>query len=107
MFSKPVKSLKIPSYLYRYFWDVDVKKLDPQSKPYFVISRLLDKGGVDAARWIKNNYKDALVSETLQEYRDFSLRSASFWALIYHVPKEKVKCFQQPYLSVRKTHWLY
>ena len=99
------KSLKIPSYLYRYFWDVDAKKLDPQNKPYFIIGRLLDKGDVRAARWVKRNYKDELVSETLQKYRDFSLRSASFWALIYQVPMDKVKCWQQPYLSMCKTHW--
>ena len=99
------KSSKLPSYLYRYFWDVDAKRLNLESKPYFIISRLLDKGGVRAVRWVKRNYKDELVAETLEKYRDFSLRSASFWALIYQVPKEKVKCLQQPYLTMRKTHW--
>lgn len=99
--------MKIPKSLHRFFWDVDVKKLDPEKKPYFIISRLLDKGDIEAARWIKKNYNNNLVRETLQKYRDFSLKSASFWALCYQVPLKKVKCFQEPYLSMRKAHWPY
>jgi hypothetical protein len=41
---------KLPKELYRFFWDVDVAKLDPAEKPYFVINRLLDKGDIKAAR---------------------------------------------------------
>ena len=99
--------MKIPKSLHRYFWDVNIAKLDPKKKPYFVISRLLDKGNIEAARWIKNNYNDETVREALQNYRDFSLKSASFWSLIYKVPLNKVKCFQEPYLTMRKTHWPY
>lgn len=99
--------MKIPKNFHQYFWDVDVKKLDPEKKPYFVISRLLDRGDFKAAKWVKNNFKDDLVRETLQNYRDFSLKSASFWALIYKVPLKKVKCFQEPYQSMRKIHWPY
>lgn len=99
--------MKIPKSLHKYFWDVDVKKLDPEKKPYFVISRLLDKGNIKATQWVRNNYDDELVREVLQNYRDFSLKSASFWALIYKVPLTKVKCFQEPYLSMRKSHWPY
>lgn len=99
--------MKIPKSLHRYFWDVNVEKLDPKKKPYFVISRLLDKGDIEVARWVKDNYDDDLVREVLQNYRDFSLKSASFWSLIYQVPLNKVKCFQEPYLSMRKKHWPY
>jgi hypothetical protein len=98
---------KLPKKFYQYFWDVDPKKLNPQKKPYFVISRLLDKGNIEAARWVRKRFDDELVKEVLQKYRDFSLRSASFWALIYQVPKTQVKCLQEPYLSMRKKHWPY
>lgn len=98
---------RIPKSLWKYFWDVDVKKLDPYEKPYFVISRLLDKGNVKAARWVRRNYKSRQIKETLQNYLDFSLRSGSFWGLIYKVPLTQVKCFQEPYLSTRKTLWPY
>ena len=100
-------SLTIPDYLHRYFWDVDVKILNPQDKPYFVISRLLDKGGTRAVKWIRNNYDEEIIKKTLENYRDFSLKSASFWSLIYNIPREKIKCFQQPYLKMHKTLWPY
>ena len=48
--------MKIPKSLHKYFWDVDVKKLDPEKKPYFVISRLLDKGNVETAKWVKKKF---------------------------------------------------
>ena len=99
--------MKLPKSLHQYFWDVDVKKLDPNNKPYFIISRLLDKGNIEAARWVKNNYGDQMIGKTLRNYKDFSLQSASFWALIYKVPKEEIKCFQEPYRTTRKTLWPY
>ena len=39
--------------LYIDFWDVDAKKLDPQNKPYFIINRLLDKGNIEAVKWVR------------------------------------------------------
>ncbi len=98
---------KIPKRLWHYFWDVNVKKLNPQEKPYFVISRLLDKGSVEAVRWVRDNYLDEQIRETLQEYPDFSLRSGSFWGLIYKVSLSNIKCFQEPYRNTRKTLWPY
>ncbi|KKP65341.1 MAG: hypothetical protein UR63_C0057G0004 [Candidatus Roizmanbacteria bacterium GW2011_GWC2_35_12] len=99
--------MKIPKYLHQYFWDVDVEKLDIEKYPYFVVSRLLDKGNIEAVRWVKKNFNYNLVKKTLINHRDFSLKSASFWALIYKVPLTKVKCFQEPYLAMRRTHWPY
>lgn len=43
-------TMTIPDSLHRFFWDVDVKRLDPEKKPYFVINRLLDKGDIEAAK---------------------------------------------------------
>ncbi len=57
-------STKIPKKLWRYFWDANVKKLNPSKKPYFVISRLLDKGNIEAARWVRRNYSKKLIKDT-------------------------------------------
>ena len=86
---------------------MDVKKLDPEKKPYFVINRLLDKGDIEAARWIKKTFSNEQIRYTLTGMQDFSLRSGSFWGLIYQVPINKLKCFQEPYLTTRKTLWPY
>ena len=99
--------MTIPKSLHHLFWDVDVKKLDPEKKAYFVINRLLDKGNIEAVRWIKNTFNTKQIRYTLENMRDFSLRSGSFWGLIYHIPLYKLKCFQEPYLTTRKTLWPY
>lgn len=104
-YQKKIK--KIPSFLSQYFWDVDVNKVDPQKNSYFVISRLLDKGDLKAVRWVKSHYSAPIIKICLQKYRDFSLKSASFWSLIYQVPKNKVKCFRKPFHGWRKKLWPY
>lgn len=98
---------KIPKKLWKYFWDVNVKKLNPAEKSYFVISRLLDKGNIQAIQWIRDNFSDEEVKDTLKNYRDFSLRSGSFWGLIYKVPLSQIKCFREPYRTTRMTLWPY
>ncbi|GAB4218620.1 MAG: hypothetical protein Fur009_0200 [Candidatus Microgenomates bacterium] len=99
--------MKIPKYLYIYFWDVDVKKLDPKKHPYFIIARLLDKGNIKAVRWVRRNFSEEEIKETLKKYRDFSLKSAYFWSLIYKVDSSQIKCLQEPYRTMRKTLWPY
>ena len=99
--------MTIPKSLHHFFWDVDVKKLDPKKKPYFVINRLLDKGDIAAVRWAKNTFDEKQIRYTLENMRDFSLRNGSFWSLIYQIPTHKLKCFQEPYLTTRKTLWPY
>ena len=42
----------VPETFKRFFWDVHFETLSPKEKPYFVINRLLDKGNLDAARWV-------------------------------------------------------
>lgn len=98
---------KIPLEFKKYFWDVDFEKLDPDKKPYFIIQRMLDMGDVEAVRWISKNFDSKEIKYTLTNLRGYSLKSASFWATYYQIPLEKVKCFQQPYLSVRRSHWPY
>lgn len=97
----------IPPSLHHFFWDINVAKLDVEKKPYFVISRLLDKGDVDAVKWVRAHYSDREIGETLMKLRDFSLKVARFWALYLNIPEKDVLCLQQPYLTMRKTHWPY
>lgn len=99
--------MTIPKSLYQFFWDVDVKRLDPEKKAYFVISRLLDKGNVEAVKWVKKNYSDRKISETFTKLRNFNPKVGRFWSLYLKIPAEDVLCLQQPYLKMRKMHWPY
>ena len=99
--------MKIPKSLHQYFWDVNIKKLDPQKKPYFVINRLLDKGNLEAIRWVRNNYDQEEIKETFYRIRDFNTKVGRFWSLFLKIPQEKVACLQPSYLKLRRQHWLY
>ncbi len=105
------KSAKLPACLppsfYKFFWDVDAQKVNPGKNPYYVINRLLDKGDLEAARWVVRSFPKEIIIETLKTMRDFSPWNGTFWARMYDLRREEVKCLQEPYLTMRKQLWPY
>jgi hypothetical protein len=99
--------MKIPKSLHKYFWDVDVEKLDPNNKPYFVINRLLDKGNVEAVKWVRKNYSEDQIKETFKNTRDFNPKVGRFWSVFLQIPQEEVICLQPSYRKMRSMHWPY
>ncbi len=102
-----MKSASLPRSLHRYFWDIDVRKLNPQSRPQYVIQRLLEIGDDEAVRWVRKNYSEEQIRETIRERRGFSPKTAQFWASFLKIPQEEIRCLQKPYLKQHKTHWPY
>lgn len=99
--------MKIPASLHKYFWDVDVEKLDSNNKPYFIINRLLDKGNDEAVKWVRGNYSENQIKETFKNTRDFSPKVGRFWSVFLQIPEEEVICLQPSYLKMRRQHWPY
>lgn len=104
MVSAPLPTT-LPPEFHRYFWDVDATKVNPAQKPHYVINRLLDKGGVEAARWVLNHYPQETIVDTLKTVRDFSPRNGTFWAYYLGIPHEEVACLQPSYRKMRKQLW--
>lgn len=98
---------RLPEFLKPYFWDVKFEGLEVDRSAEFIINRLLDKGGWQAAKWVEITYPKELVQKVLRTNRDFSLRNATFWGLIYGVPEPQIKCLSEPYRTMRKTLWPY
>jgi len=100
-------STQLPQSLWKFFWDVDAAAVDPVKRAPHVINRLLDKGDLEAARWVLKTYtKDAIV-ETFKTQRDFSPWNGTFWSHYLQIPQEEVACLQPSYLSMRKKLWPY
>ena len=97
---------KLPVSIRPFFWDTDSKKLDPSKFPLYVINRLLDKGDLEAVRWVKRNFSEKLIIKTIKTRRDFSFKTVIFWSRIYKIPFKEIKCMQEPYRAMRKMHWL-
>lgn len=102
-----MKSTPLPRFLHRYFWDVEATKLNPQKRSQYVIQRLLEMGDVEAVRWVRRNFSEKQIKETVKKRRGFSPKTASFWASFLKIPSEEVVCLQKPYLVQHKIHWPY
>ena len=96
---------KLPPALYKFFWDIDATKLNPSEYVPYVINRLLDKGDLEAARWVLHSFPRTTIIETLKTMRDFSPWNGRFWASYLEIPEEEVACLREPYLTQRKQLW--
>lgn len=99
--------LKPPSFLKKYFWEIDFEKLDAEEKGRYVIARLLERGDEEALRWMFQTYPKSIVKDVLKKTRALSPKSANYWALVLGIPQMEVLCLQKPFLEIRKTFWPY
>lgn len=97
----------LPSYLHKYFWDVDAKKINPKDRPLFVIQRLLDKGDEKGVSWVLANFDRKQIKKAFKTLRDFDPKVGNFWKLFLHIPEREVACLQRHYRRMRKSHWPY
>lgn len=93
--------------LSKYFWDVDVNKIDFENDYLYVINRLLDKGDLNAGSWVLKNYSKDKIVETLRLQHDFSPKSGTFWANYLNVPTTEVACLKPSYRQMRKQLWTF
>ena len=75
------KDKSIPSQLFKFFWDVDPRKLNVRRHRRFIIERLLDLGDLEAFWWAQKQYPTALLIEVSLTSRRLSLRSRQFWKI--------------------------
>jgi len=91
---------RLPKELWKYFWDVRASELDIEKWPKHVIPRLMDYGDTSAVRWMKDEYGEDLLIDTLRTIRGISRPSAYYWSKLLGVNKEEVKCLQTPYRQI-------
>ena len=72
---------KKPSIKFRpeLFWDIDVKTLDPDKYPQYVIERILDFGRDEEVRWMWRHYPKSLISKTIFSSRAIFPETKSLW----------------------------
>lgn len=99
--------LKPPSFLKKYFWEIDFEKLDVERKDRYVVARLLERGDEEALRWMFKNYPREQVKDVLKKTRALSRVSANYWALVLRIPKSQVLCLQKSFLKNYRSVWPY
>lgn len=98
---------KLAKFLKKYFWEIDFDKLDFQKHRLYVLNRILNYGDEKAIAWMWKNFKNSEIKYALSNFRDFSQKSANFWALILNLPREEVLCLKGLSLKGQKTIWPY
>lgn len=82
------------------FWDVDYDKLDTEKDIQFIIGRVLDYGNLKEWKFIKQLYGESRVVNIAREHIFSDPRSANFWALIFSIPTNQLKCTRNPLLKI-------
>lgn len=90
----------LPKQFYRYFWDTKPELIDIDTKPDYVIARLVDYGHTDAISWMRSQYNDEALRTTLRTMRGISRQSAYFWSKILNLKLEEVACLVKPYRKI-------
>lgn len=68
----------IPSYIKKYFWEIDAKKFDPRKRPEYVIARILEYGDPRAIKWIWRSFSKKEWRAALR-LREVSRKTRTFW----------------------------
>lgn len=97
----------LPSFLKRYFWDVDFEQIDVKKQSKDIIGRILEYGDEQATRWMKKKFATQEIVDVLSRYRFVSPKSANYWALVFNLPREQILCLQKHYMATQRKHWPY
>jgi len=65
----------------KYFWDVNVKSLDPKQHKNWIISRILEEGGDEAVSDLFDNYNKREIEYVVENSRALSDKTKNFWKL--------------------------
>lgn len=93
----------LPS-LYRFFWDVDPATVNPQASPDYVINRLLDKGNIEAARWVLAYFSRKSIIDVLKNGPSMIAISGAFWANYLNISMHDMPPMI-PYVRVPSRLW--
>ena len=85
----------VPQQIRLFFWDVDTGSFDPKSHPEYTIGRILEHGDRQAFAWLKDLFTEQEIKNVILSERRLSRRSATFWALVYRLPAERVSALTQ------------
>jgi hypothetical protein len=85
-------TVDLPEELKGYFWDYEVDRLSWEGNRHTIVFRLLEKGGMDAVRWLRQHLRDEEIREFIvrRRGRGISPRRLRFWGLLVDIPRPEV-----------------
>lgn len=77
----------LPPFVHHALWAYDITTLDVQHDRALIITQLLNRGGADAVRWLRQTYGDIEIAAVVQQPargRWFP-HVLNFWATMYNL----------------------
>ena len=87
------KDLKLIAPL---LWDADCSKVDLSRDKQAIIERVLVYGRPEHIRWMNGCFTEEDIIGVVTASRNIDKKTASYWALHFHISPEKVRCFSKP-----------
>ena len=91
--SSILSQIKKPEFNKRIFWDIDVEKLNYDTKSSFIIERVFERGDVDDIRQCRRYYGDEKVSEVLLKAKYLSLPTIYLASAVIGRPLTDFRCY--------------
>lgn len=98
---------KLPSFLKKYFWDVDFFEVDKKIYSQFIIERILEFGDGKSVKWMIKNFNLDEIKKVIIISKNLSKKSANFWHIIFDIERDKILCLRKPSLQKQKMIWKY
>jgi hypothetical protein len=89
-----MKKVKEKEYFKKYFWDVDIEKLDIDNHKFYIIERLLNFGNEKTLIWLFRNYTKEEIKEVVKKSRSLTIKTARCWQNYFNLKEEEMRCFQ-------------
>jgi len=80
------------------FWDVEFQPQLSQTRPEYVVARLLEHGGDASITWLLRNAPDELLVRVVRTCRGLRRTTAHCWANYLGIPTGDIKCLTTPSL---------
>jgi hypothetical protein len=81
------------SLLSQIIWDSDIGNLDLTRDRFAIIERALMYGREEHISWIRRRYSLQEIAEVVKLSSNVDRRTANFWSMRLHIPREEVRCF--------------
>lgn len=73
----------LPKFLEKYFWGDNLEELSWESNRRYVTQTILNKGNLQAGRWLVKKVGKSRLSLELPKYK-LDPKSANYWKLLLH-----------------------
>ena len=98
---------QLPPQFWKYFWEIAPQQLDLDQYHQYVVLRLLRYGDIEAIKWLQDRFGIELIKDALRHGRDLNRKQGIFYAHIYNLPLEEVKCLSKAFPLSPDRIWPY